>query len=209
MLSGDGQVTVHGSILFSSVSWDLLCKKGTTTYKICERLWLFCTTKCSTTSRGQTLLFNYSIRQSPDPHPAPLKGMSRKIFRPVFWPVWMHLDLNVNRLWFFNFKEGSSILYSYFKYWCVSYQTFSEIRRIDNCIKDTLMLLKNILREPWNKLSIILGDSTNLREVVTPFAAFLEGPLTQNKEKLENHELSCQSFSEILWIYGKVWHETH
>ncbi len=31
-------------------------------------------------------------------------------------------------------------------------------------IKDTLMLLKNILGEPWNKLSILLGDSTNLRE---------------------------------------------
>ncbi len=44
-----------------------------------------------------------------------------------------------------NFKEGSLILYSYF--------------RIDNCIKDTLMLLKNILGEPRNKLSIILGDS--------------------------------------------------
>ncbi len=48
-------------------------------------------------------------------------------------------------------------------------------RRIDNCIKDTLILLKNILREPRNKLSIILGDSTNLREVLTPMAMFLGG----------------------------------
>jgi hypothetical protein len=40
-----------------------------------------------------------------------LKGLSHDIFRPV----WMHLGLNVNRLWFFNLKEGSSILYSYFK----------------------------------------------------------------------------------------------
>jgi hypothetical protein len=71
-------------------------------------------------------------------------------------------------------------------------------RRIDNCIKDTLMLLKNILGEPWNKLTIILGDSTHLREVLIPFAAFLGGPLTQNKEKLENRELSFQSFLEIL-----------
>jgi hypothetical protein len=31
--------------------------------------------------------------------------------------------------------------------------------RIDNCLKDTLMLLKNILGEPRNWLSIILGDS--------------------------------------------------
>ncbi len=71
------------------------------------------------------------------------------------------------------------------------------------------MLLKNILGEPRNKLSIILGDSTNLREVLTPFAVFLGGPLTQNKEKLENRKLSCQSFSEILHISEKVWHETH
>jgi hypothetical protein len=64
-------------------------------------------------------------------------------------------------------------------------------KRIDNCIKDTLILLKNILREPRNKLSIILRDSTNLQEVLTPFAPFLGGLLTQNKEKLENRELSC------------------
>ncbi len=59
-----------------------------------------------------------------------LTGLSHESFRPVFWPVWMHLGLHVNRLWFFNFKEGSSILYSYFKYWCVSYQSFSDIHRI-------------------------------------------------------------------------------
>ncbi len=29
-----------------------------------------------------------------------LKGLSHEILRPVFWPVWMHLGLNVNRLWF-------------------------------------------------------------------------------------------------------------
>jgi hypothetical protein len=72
-----------------------------------------------------------------------------------------------------------------------------------------LMLLKNILGEPQNKLSIILGDYTNIREVSTPFAAFLGGPLTQNKEKLENRGLSCQSFSDIRSISEKVWHETH
>jgi hypothetical protein len=73
------------------------------------------------------------------------------------------------------------------------------------------MLLKNILREPQNKLSIILRDSKNLREVLTPFAAFLGGPLTQNKEKWENRKLSCQSFSfsEILRISEKVCHEMH
>jgi hypothetical protein len=71
------------------------------------------------------------------------------------------------------------------------------------------MLLKNILGEPLNWLSIILGDSTNLQEVLTPFAAFLGEPLTQNKEKLEKCVLSCQSFSEILRISEKVWYGTH
>ncbi len=32
--------------------------------------------------------------------PAFLKGLSHEIFWPVFLPVWMHLGLNVNRLWF-------------------------------------------------------------------------------------------------------------
>jgi hypothetical protein len=106
-----------------------------------------------------------------------------------------------------NIYEAPSIFGSYFKFWCASYQTFSEIR--DNCLKDTLMLLKNILGEPRNWLSIILGYSMNLREVLTPFAAFVGGPLTQKKEKLENRRLSCQSFSEILRISEKVWYGTH
>ncbi len=59
-----------------------------------------------------------------------LKGLSHEIFRPVFWPVWMHLGLNVNRLWFKNFFEALSIFGNYFKFWCASYQTYSEIRRI-------------------------------------------------------------------------------
>jgi hypothetical protein len=71
------------------------------------------------------------------------------------------------------------------------------------------MLLKNILGEPLNWFSIILRDSKNLREVLTPFAALLGEPLTQNKEKLENRVLNCQSFSEILRISEKVWYETH
>jgi hypothetical protein len=44
---------------------------------------------------------------------------------------------------------------------------------------------------------------------LTHFAAFLGEPLTQNKEKLENHVLSCQTFSEILQISENVWYETH
>jgi hypothetical protein len=34
-----------------------------------------------------------------------LKGLSHEILRPVFWPVWMYLGLNMNRLWFYNFND--------------------------------------------------------------------------------------------------------
>ncbi len=54
-----------------------------------------------------------------------LKGLSHEIFRPVFWPWWIYLGLNGNRFWFFNFKEGSLIWDSYFKYWCVSRQVLT------------------------------------------------------------------------------------
>ncbi len=59
-----------------------------------------------------------------------LKGLAHEIFRPLFWPVWIYLGLNWNPFWFLNFKEGSLILDSYFKFWCVSCQTFSDIHRI-------------------------------------------------------------------------------
>ncbi len=59
-----------------------------------------------------------------------LKRLSHEIFRPVFWPVWIYLGLNGNRFSLLNFKEGSLIFDSYFKYLCVSCQTFSEICRI-------------------------------------------------------------------------------
>ncbi len=51
------------------------------------------------------------------------------------------------------------------------------------------MLLKNILGEPRNYLSIILGDSANLREVLMHFAVFLGEPLTQKNENWKTAEL--------------------
>jgi hypothetical protein len=39
----------------------------------------------------------------------PLKGLSHEIFGPVFWPVWMYLGLNVNRLRFLNFNAAPLI----------------------------------------------------------------------------------------------------
>ncbi len=59
-----------------------------------------------------------------------LKGLSHEIFTGIFWLERIYLGLNENRYWFLNFKGASSILDSYFKYWCVPYQTFSEILRI-------------------------------------------------------------------------------
>jgi hypothetical protein len=56
-----------------------------------------------------------------------LKGLSHEIFMPVFWPVWMHLGLNVNRLWFKKFFKAHSIFDNYFKFWCASHQSFSKI----------------------------------------------------------------------------------
>ncbi len=53
-----------------------------------------------------------------------------EIFRVIFWLEWIYIGLKENRFWFLNFKDVSSILDSNFKYWCVPYQTFSEIRRI-------------------------------------------------------------------------------
>ncbi len=48
-----------------------------------------------------------------------------------YFLAWMDLSRpEWELLWFLNFKEGSSILETYFKYWCVPYQTFSEIPQI-------------------------------------------------------------------------------
>ncbi len=141
--------------------------------------------------------------------PLALKGLSHEIFGPVYWPVWMHLGLNMNRFWFLDFEEAPSIWGSHFKFWCVSVQTFSEILRISEkgwqlrtqlpiLLRDLGTQLPILIRELVALLPIILGDSTILREIFTPWAAFFGEPLTKNLQKLENRRLSCQKFSEIL-----------
>jgi hypothetical protein len=67
------------------------------------------------------------------------------------------------------------------------------------------MLLKNILAELQNKLSI---SEILPRKVLTPHAVFLGGWLTEKERKLENRGLSCQSFLETRRISEKVWYET-
>ncbi len=49
-------------------------------------------------------------------HGVPFKVLSHEIFTVIFWLEWIYLGLNKNRYWFLTFKEGSSILDSYFKY---------------------------------------------------------------------------------------------
>ncbi len=121
---------------------------------------------------------------------------------PSFLLVWIHLGLNVNRFWFLNFNNVPSILDNYLEFWCISGQTFSEIRRISEkdwqlsprfsekvnfyykLLGDMLMLLMNILGEPWTQLpillrelwtqlSILLKNSMNLREGFTTKQHFL------------------------------------
>jgi hypothetical protein len=104
-----------------------------------------------------------------------LKGLSHENFSPVFWPVWIYLGLNGNRFWFLNFKEGSLIWDSYFKFWCVSCQTFSGILQISE--KD------------W-QLSSRFSNFSWFWVSGSPRNAACKG---------------CQSFSEILRISENDW----
>ncbi len=101
-----------------------------------------------------------------------LKGLSHEIFRPVFWPVWIYLGLNGKCFSFLNFKEGSLILDNYFKYWCISSQTFSEIRRISE--KDWQ------LRSRFSNFSLfwVSGPSRNTAKGVNTVQRFVESPRT-------------------------------
>jgi hypothetical protein len=68
-----------------------------------------------------------------------------------------------------------------------------------------LMLLKNILGELRNQLSNI-GE---LRNHLSNILGDVKNPQEVKTGKLENRGLSCQSFSEILRISEKIWHETN
>ncbi len=78
------------------------------------------------------------------------KGVSHKIFKPVFWPVCMHLGLNLNRFWFLSFNDAPLILDDYFKFWWVSGQIFPEILRILK--KDWQLSLDSPMEVLWEML---------------------------------------------------------
>ncbi len=86
---------------------------------------------------------------------------------------------------------------------------YESPRRIDNWVRGSPIFLYSglaVLRETLQRVSIILGDSMNLREGLT---TELKTRLCCWRTFSENRGISCQSFSEIRRISEKVWHETH
>ena len=131
----------------------------------------------------------------------------------LFWPVWMHLGLNVNRLWFLTFFEAPLIFGNYFKFWCASYQTFSEIRRISE--KDWQLSYRNayVVEEHSRRTAeLVINHSRRFYESprsIDSLCSVSQRTANREKGKLENHGLSCQSVSEIHRIFEKVWYKTH
>ncbi len=58
------------------------------------------------------------------------KGLSYEIFGFVLWPVWKHQAWMWATFGFKNFRDVPSIMDNYFKFWCVSGQSFWEILKI-------------------------------------------------------------------------------
>jgi hypothetical protein len=98
------------------------------------------------------------------------KGTVTWEFQVLLWPVWKHLGLNVNSFWFSNCYDSPSILGSYFKLWCVSCQTISEI----------LWILENVWHlSPWLSnfsVSWVSGPPINAATCVNHSRRFLESP---------------------------------
>ncbi len=94
------------------------------------------------------------------------KGLSHEIFMVIFWLELIYLGLIGNCFWFFNFKEGPSILDSQLKYGCVSDQTFSEIRKISKKDWQLSLWFSNfpffelvVLLEMLQRVLMLLGNS--------------------------------------------------
>ncbi len=71
---------------------------------------------------------SFSVKRQSNCHgdSCEFKQLSLEIFMVFSLKKLSHLGLNRNRFSFFSFKEIPSILDSQFKYWCVSYQSFSD-----------------------------------------------------------------------------------
>jgi hypothetical protein len=135
----------------------------------------------------------------------PLKGLSHEVFRPVFRPVWIYPGLNGNRFSFFNFKEGSFILDSYFNYWCVSCQTFSEILRISE--KDWQ------LSSRFSNFSLfwVCGPRRNAAKGVNTSRRLVESPgmidnLFRGSQRMFFNNISVSLIQLSILL---VWYETH
>jgi hypothetical protein len=99
-----------------------------------------------------------------------LKGLSHEIFTVIFWLEWIYLGLNWNRFWFLNFKECPLILDSYLQYWCVPYQTFSEICRISEKDWQLSPQLSNF------SFFWVSGPPRNVAKGINTFRRFVEPP---------------------------------
>ncbi len=131
----------------------------------------------------------------------PLKGLSHEIFRPVFWPVWMHLGLNVNRLWFLilkrvlwfytvilsidafhikpsrRFVESRKGLTTILKTCLCFWRTFSENRGIScQSFSETENDWHPLQRFSENRLPRIKKNWRNGNSVVNPSRRFYESP---------------------------------
>ncbi len=132
----------------------------------------------------------------------------------------MNLGLNMNRLWFLNFNAAPLILDTYFKFWGVSGQTFSEILRISEKDWQLSLRFSNFHR------FLVIGSPRNAAEGENISWAIIESPrmignwvpssrrrignwFPRSRRRIGNWVFSCQSFSEILRISEKVWTETH
>ncbi len=88
----------------------------------------------------------------------------------IFWLEWIYLGLKGNCFWFLSLKDVSSILNSYFKYRCVSYQTFSEICRISEKVWQLSMWFSNF------SLFWVSGSARNTAKGVNTSRRFVESP---------------------------------
>jgi hypothetical protein len=137
-----------------------------------------------------------------------LKGLSHDILTVIFWLEWIHLGLKGNCFWLLNFKDVSSI--SYFRYWCISCQTFSEICRISE--KDWQLSTRfsnfSLFWDSGPPRNAAKGVNTSQRFVESPrmidnqFSRFSENVLQQRKRFYKTVVNPSQKFYESLRRFG-------
>ncbi len=133
------------TMVFYTVCWQELSTFCLTQYlswhKNSIQFYIYIKIWCS-----KRIVYNRNPRLTLLEYLATLKGLSHEIFWPVFWPLRMYLGLNVNQLWLLNCNDAPLILDNYFKFWCASGQTFSEILRISENVWQLSLRFSNFQR---------------------------------------------------------------